>query len=460
MFRKRINVLASVLAAGDYLILVVSFLLAYYFRFGHLIGFVENRFLAFLLFIIIAWIVCSVSFRLYRNYFYQTKGSRIGLWFRCFLLFALVVIAFNGLTKTYFSRLLIGGMFSGMAVLQLSWRLSYSTFIRRFLGTKLNKRKAVLIGGERLSEFTEVLNRFQLPDLDIIGYFGSKSNSGFAQLGEISQLHDFLSKEADDIDELYCALSALQPAELNKLIEFADNNLIQVYLVPDKKGIPYRKLNIDFFAHVPLLSVRHLAIDEPLNRFVKRSFDIVFSLAVIVLVLSWLIPIMTVLIKLSSPGPVFFKQLRSGRNNDLFWCLKFRTMRINSEADTKQAEKNDTRITPLGAFLRKSSIDELPQFLNVFVGDMSVVGPRPHMVSHTELYSKIISRFMVRHLVKPGVTGLSQAMGLRGETREKNDMKNRVRVDIFYIENWSFWLDIKIIFMTITSLFEKQEKAF
>jgi Undecaprenyl-phosphate glucose phosphotransferase len=460
VFRKRINILASVLAAGDYLILVVSFLLAYYLRFGHLTGFVENQFLTFLLFIIIAWIVCSVSFRLYRNYFYQTTVSRIGLWFRCFLLFALIVIAFNGLTKTYFSRLLIGGMYSSMAVLQLSWRLSYTTFINRLLGTKLNKRKAVLIGGERLGEFTEVLNRFKLPDLDIVGYFGSKSNSGLVHLGELSELHDFLSKEAEDIDEMYCALSALHPAELNKLIEFADNNLIQVYLVPDKRGIPYRKLNIDFLAHVPLLSVRHLAIDEPLNRFIKRSFDIVFSLFVILLILSWLIPIMAVLIKLGSPGPVFFKQLRSGRNNDLFWCLKFRTMLVNSEADTKQAEKNDSRITPLGGFLRKSSIDELPQFLNVFVGDMSVVGPRPHMVSHTELYSKIISRFMVRHLVKPGITGLSQAMGLRGETREKNDMKNRVRVDIFYIENWSFWLDIKIIFMTIASLFEKQEKAF
>jgi lipopolysaccharide/colanic/teichoic acid biosynthesis glycosyltransferase len=179
-----------------------------------------------------------------------------------------------------------------------------------------------------------------------------------------------------------------------------------------------------------------------------------------VLVFSWLYPIIAIAIKLNSRGPVFFRQRRTGQNNQEFWCFKFRTMHINDEADHKQASRNDSRITAVGAFLRRTSLDELPQFLNVLRGEMSIVGPRPHMLKHTEEYSKVIGKFMARHFVKPGVTGLAQSKGYRGETKDIIDMKNRVKLDRFYIENWSFLLDIKIIIQTIFELLRTSEKAY
>ena len=169
-----------------------------------------------------------------------------------------------------------------------------------------------------------------------------------------------------------------------------------------------------------------------------------------------LIPV-GIAIKLSSPGPIFFKQKRTGFRGKEFWCYKFRTMKVNKEADTLQATKEDPRKTKLGDFLRKTSIDELPQFYNVWKGDMSIVGPRPHMLKHTEEYSTLINRFMLRHFVKPGITGLAQVSGFRGETRYIDQMEGRVKKDIEYIENWSFWLDIKIIIKTVTNMLGREK---
>ncbi len=462
MFRKKINYYSILLASGDFFILTGSFLLAYYGRFGHFIGFFDNQFLALLLFTLLAWTTCTVAFKLYQRFFYQDRLAQIGLWFRCFLVFAFLIIAFNGLIKTYFSRLLIIGMYASMAMFQVGWRLAFPNLAMSMASFKKNSRKAIIVGADQMSPFFDVFENMRLPDINIVGYFGDRFSIDYQHLGKTDDLFGFLKNPAngEEIDEIYCSLTALSVAEINKLIEIADNNLIKVFFVPDQKGIPFRKLNVDFFGHIPILSVRHLSIDEPFNRFIKRLFDLAFSFFVIVLLLSWLVPILAILIKIDSRGPVFFKQKRSGKNNRLFLCLKFRTMRENQDSDVKQAEKNDSRITRLGAFLRKTSLDELPQFFNVLLGDMSVIGPRPHMVSHTELYSKIVNKFMVRHWVKPGITGLSQAMGYRGETKEKNAMKNRVRLDIFYIENWSFWLDVKIVVLTIISLLKKQNNAY
>jgi undecaprenyl-phosphate galactose phosphotransferase/putative colanic acid biosynthesis UDP-glucose lipid carrier transferase len=190
----------------------------------------------------------------------------------------------------------------------------------------------------------------------------------------------------------------------------------------------------------------------------KKSFDIVFSLGVIVLIFPWLFPIIMILIKIESPGPVFFKQERSGRDNESFFCWKFRSMRVNKEADKLQAGKGDQRITKFGAFIRKTSIDELPQFFNVFLGDMSVVGP--HMVNHTKQYTDLIGNYLVRQYAKPGITGWAQVNGYRGETRELIDMQNRVEYDIWYIENWSILLDIKIIIKTVFNIFKGEENAY
>lgn len=192
----------------------------------------------------------------------------------------------------------------------------------------------------------------------------------------------------------------------------------------------------------------------------KRAFDIIFAALVAVFLLSWLVPIIALLIKLESKGPVFFKQLRTGKNGVPFYCFKFRSMRLNSDADSKQASRGDSRITKLGAFLRKTSLDELPQFINVLKGEMSVVGPRPHMIRHTEDYSKYIHNFMDRHLIMPGITGLAQVSGHRGETKEVEAMVKRVNADLHYIENWSFMLDLKIVLMTVLQVFWKNNNVF
>jgi putative colanic acid biosynthesis UDP-glucose lipid carrier transferase len=204
--------------------------------------------------------------------------------------------------------------------------------------------------------------------------------------------------------------------------------------------------------------------NEPLarlrNQTVKRTFDFIISGFVLLFILSWLVPLVGLLIKLESKGPVFFKQERSGRNNNSFVCLKFRSMRMNDQSDVMQATKNDMRITKIGAFLRKTSIDELPQFINVFRGEMSIIGPRPHMLRHTKEYNERINHYMVRLYLKPGVTGWAQANGYRGEVKELDLMKKRVEHDIWYMENWSILLDIKIMYLTFLKIIKGDDNAY
>lgn len=234
----------------------------------------------------------------------------------------------------------------------------------------------------------------------------------------------------------------------------------EVKFVPPYGKIYSKKLSYQNYGLIPVLSLRTIHLEDPFNSFIKRSFDVFFSLLVIIFLLSWLTPIIATLIKLSSKGPVFFTQKRNGFNFIEFNCYKFRSMKINKEANTAQAIKNDYRVTSLGKILRKLSIDELPQFFNVLFGDMSVVGPRPHMLKENEKYKSTIDKFMVRHFVKPGITGLAQTKGFRGEIETDDDIVNRIKYDIFYIENWSFVLDIKIIFVTILNVIRGEKKAY
>ncbi len=192
-----------------------------------------------------------------------------------------------------------------------------------------------------------------------------------------------------------------------------------------------------------------LPLEKTFNIFLKRSMDIIISALVIVLLLSWVLTLLAIFIKLTSKGPVFFIQQRSGKNNTPFACIKLRSMYVNAGANIQQAVENDPRITPAGRFIRKFSLDELPQFFNVLMGHMSIIGPRPHMVFHTENYSQQIDTYMERLTVKPGITGLSQVLGYRGEIKNQAMIANRVRLDIFYIKNWSLLLDTKVALKTV-----------
>ena len=210
---------------------------------------------------------------------------------------------------------------------------------------------------------------------------------------------------------------------------------------------------IDFKTITTPLQV--LPLDNDLNQAIKRTIDIIFSLLFILAVLSWLIPLLAILIKLDSKGPVFFLQKRNKRRGELFTCIKFRSMVNNTDADILPAGKNDSRITAVGKFLRKYYLDELPQFFNVLWGDMSIIGPRPHMVSENMKFDGLIKNYASRHKVKPGITGLAQISGCRGETDTIEKMQKRVEIHLDYINNWSLWLDIKIMIKTPLTLISK-----
>lgn len=266
--------------------------------------------------------------------------------------------------------------------------------------------------------------------------------------------------DLNEVHEIFCCTSEISNDSLKSLVEFGLDSLIKVKIVAGSTTENTQAIRLDRADQDLRRNVAVVPLDEGRHQVVKRIFDLLFSITFILLAMSWLLPIIAIIIRIDSKGPVFFVQPRSGRFNNPFNCLKFRTMRVNVDANLKQATKDDPRITKLGAFLRKSSIDELPQFINVLLGDMSVVGPRPHMLKHTEEYSKLIEKFMGRQYVKPGITGLAQCMGYRGETQTLEDMENRVRLDRYYIENWTFWLDIKIIFLTVVSLIRGSDKAY
>ena len=264
-----------------------------------------------------------------------------------------------------------------------------------------------------------------------------------------------------NIDEIYCATADLSDRQISDIIDFADNNLKTLKFIPDEKQIFSGNVKFEYYDYIPVISLRNILQDETINKIIKRVFDLLFSLLIIIGILSWLTPIIAIIIKLESKGPVFFIQKRNGLNYKEFNCYKFRSMYINDKADLDLALKNDIRITKVGKFIRKTSIDELPQFFNVLWGEMSVVGPRPHLVSRNDnIYALIVDKFMVRHFVKPGITGLAQTKGYRGEVETDEDIINRVKYDIFYMENWSILLDIEIIFKTIYNTLKGDEKAF
>ena len=221
-----------------------------------------------------------------------------------------------------------------------------------------------------------------------------------------------------------------------------------------------RNIFVDFINDIPILSLRKEPLEDTGNRIKKRAFDIFFSSFVILFVLSWLIPLIAILIKIDSRGPVFFIQSRSGKNNNPFRCIKFRSLQVNDEADSKQVSRDDQRITRLGRFMRKTNIDELPQFFNIFHGDMSLVGPRPHMLKHTEHFADLYKEYMIRHFVKPGLTGWAQVNGFRGEIKDTEFLKKRIEYDIWYMENWSLYFDVRIILLTILVSIKGDKNAF
>lgn len=264
----------------------------------------------------------------------------------------------------------------------------------------------------------------------------------------------------ENISELYIVAKPDFISDLNYFFELGDKHCMRLKFVPDFSSISRIHFSATNFNNFHVIKPRNEPLQNAYNRLAKRAFDLVFSILVIVLILSWLYPLLAFLIKKQSKGPVLFRQMRTGKKNEPFWCYKFRSMYTNMGDESQQAKKEDSRITPIGKFIRRTSLDEMPQFFNVLIGNMSVVGPRPHMLKHTTDYNGHINNFMVRHFVKPGITGLAQVSGLRGETKKVSDMKRRVTTDIEYVQRWSLITDIKICFLTVVVTLKGDKNAF
>lgn len=298
----------------------------------------------------------------------------------------------------------------------------------------------------------------------ILGYFEDFPSDRYPQdvsyLGPPNEVTVFLEKHAGEIDQLYCSLPSMRSAEIVPIINYCENHLVRFFSVPNVRNYLKRRMHFELLGNVPVLSIRCEPLESLENRIIKRAFDIVCSGLFLITVFPFVYIFFGIAIKLSSPGPVFFKQKRSGEDGREFWCYKFRSMKVNTLCDTLQATENDPRKTRIGEIMRKTSVDELPQFINVLKGDMSIVGPRPHMLKHTEEYSSLINKFMVRHFVKPGITGWAQVTGFRGETKELWQMEGRVQRDIWYIEHWTFLLDLYIMYKTVYNALRGEKEAY
>ncbi len=410
----------------------------------------------FSLTISIAWVVLSISSNFYEVYRYTREVAILSLVFRQMVLFGLVIFAYSGYhykLQMYPVTIFKYVLASFVAIMIFKFALYY--LLQKYrVSYGGNYRNTVILG---VNKKTLALETFFNKNPEY-GYIHKKTFNFRERDLNLIECFDFIKNES--VDEIYCSISELSNSQLNQVIDFADNNLKILKFLPDNKEIYSKKLKYEYYDYIPILSLRNIPLENSVNLVVKRAFDILFSSMVIIFILSWLTPIIAILIKLESRGPVFFKQSRNGFNYKEFDCYKFRSMTPNKDAHLYQATRGDQRVTRIGKFIRKTSIDELPQFFNVLFGDMSVVGPRPHMVSHTNMYAKRIDKFMVRHFVKPGITGLAQISGFRGEVETDKDIIGRVKYDIFYIENWSLFLDLKIIFKTFMNAVKGDDKAY
>lgn len=323
-------------------------------------------------------------------------------------------------------------------------------------------KKILIIGYNSTAKKLESYFEEEGINTQLIGFTEDEDNvTELSRHPILSGIHNTIQiAKQYEVEEIFSTITPEQNKYIYKLMSIAEKECIRFKIVPDLSLFINKPVYIDYIRDMPILSLRSEPLDDVGNRIKKRALDLIISSFVVVFILSWLIPLIGLLIYLESKGPIIFSQLRTGKNNKSFRCYKFRSMRVNNESDSRQATKNDNRITKVGRFIRKTSLDEFPQFLNVLKGEMSLVGPRPHMVKHTVDYSKLVDQFMIRQFLKPGITGWAQINGYRGQITDDEQIKMRVISDLWYLENWTVWLDVRIIFLTIYKVFKGDEKAF
>ena len=415
---------------------------------------------SFLSYITVFWLLTSYFFGFYKVYRYTRFLSVFSLLGKQFLIFILGYFAYFGVFREGIvvnnQFLILTSIILSISLVKFLWLL----FLKKYRSLGNNFRTTIVVGFDDSSN--NIIKLFKSKSnlgYKFLGFFSNKKYINKEYLGGVESVFEYVTKNI--VDEIYCSLSSLDKDQIKRINKFAIDKNIELKLIPNSTELYSKNQSVEYYDDaLMVLNVNKLPFEFTENFYIKRIFDVFFSLFVCVFLLSWIWPILWIFVKLESKGPLLFKQGREGINGDEFICYKFRSMRFNKQSDKVHATKNDRRVTKTGAFLRKTSMDELPQFINVLFGDMSVVGPRPHLESLSLEYQKDVDDYLKRHIVKPGITGLAQVSGYRGEIKRKSDIKNRVRLDIFYIENWSFFLDIKIIIQTVLNVFKGEEKAY
>ncbi len=410
-----------------------------------------------------AWLILSFFLRTYAvshilNFEAFTKRT-----IQEYLLWIIAILIYLFFSRELtISRLFILATIGSLGIGLLINKFIYLGIFTYFRKSDLLIKKIIILGYNDTAK--KLASHFEREGLNIqiIGYIEDDENvqelSHYPVLSNISNTLSTAKKM--NAQEIFSTITPEQNKYIYDLMYESEKECIRFRIVPNLSIFITREVHIEYYGELPILSLRKEPLDDVGNRIKKRVLDIVVSSFVTVFILSWLIPILGLLIFIESGRPVFFKQLRTGKNKKPFYCWKLRTMRSNKEADLKQATQNDGRITSIGKFLRKTSLDEFPQFINVLRGEMSLVGPRPHMLKHTSDYSNIVEEYMVRQFIKPGITGCAQINGYRGEITNPEQIKMRVNKDLWYLENWKLWLDLRILFLTVYYVFRGDEKAY
>jgi len=429
----------------------------------HLFSNFSNNYLNYWIISNLFWVVPSFILRTYADkiilsfrYFTKRTIQVYMLWIIFVLVYLFFTFEFN------ISRLFIFSTIISFGVGLLVNRFLYLGIRNYYKKSDHIFKKVIILGyndtAKKLAKYFEE----DSINTQLVGFIEDEANvhelTHYPILNNINNTLQ-VAKELN-INEIFSTITPEQNKDIYNLMFQSEKECIRFKIVPNLSVFITRDVYIEYFGDLPILSLRSEPLDDVGNRIKKRALDIIVSSFVIIFILSWLIPLLGLLILLESKGPIFFAQLRTGKNKTPFYCLKFRSMRFNNDADLKQATRNDTRVTTIGRFIRKTSLDEFPQFINVFKGEMSLVGPRPHMLKHTSDYSQIVDDYMIRQFLKPGITGWAQINGYRGEITNPEQIKMRVNKDLWYLENWSLWLDIQILFLTIYHVFKGNKNAF
>lgn len=452
------------LAGLDILSLNAVFCTACYYFQDHFIKGLYFEYALFMLFLNFAWIIVAVVVNEYSEKniaSFEQFSKRSVQAFVYFLLLSIIYLFFS-------HQFLISRSFTAVILISFATVLFFNRFLYLFIFNYFKKHgrilnKVIIIGYNNLSKKLVSYLENDFSNKNIIGFCDEAENinelSNYPILGNVGSTLA-LCKEYG-VSEIYSTIAPEHNPDIYELINEAEHNCIRFKIIPDLNSFMVRYGRIDFLHDIPLLSVREEPLEDFGNRIKKRVFDILFSSVVAIFLLSWLLPLIALLIKLSSKGPVFFLQNRVGRDNTVFKVYKFRTLnQSDSGNDFKQVQKNDQRVSKIGKFLRKSSMDELPQFFNVLAGQMSICGPRPHPQALTDQYKRSVDQYMIRQFLKPGITGWAQVNGFRGEVQNVYKMAKRIESDLWYMENWSLWLDVKIIFLTVFNVLKGDENAF